>query len=187
MSELNYEIGERIKGLRLLNELALEEFAQRVGTTSEQLSRYEDGSSEIPVSFLHDVSRHFDISMTELLSGESAKLSIYSVVRKGKGLGISRRKEYDYRSLAYNFSDRTIDPFHITIEPRPDNNPVAMFSHSGQEFHYVVDGTVRVRIAKYETTLQEGDSIYFNSTHPHSIEAMEGQTAHLIVVITGRE
>jgi len=187
MSEINREIGERIRGIRTINRLPLEEFAKLVDTTPEQLSQFEDGSVEIPVSFLHDVSHCFDISMTELLSGESAKLSVYSVVRKGKGVGVSRRQAYDYQSLAYNFADRTIDPFYITIEPKPENDLIPMLNHAGQEFHYVLDGTVRVKIDKHEMVLNEGDSIYFDSTYPHSIEALEGISAHLIIAITGKD
>ncbi|MCL2150326.1 MAG: cupin domain-containing protein [Dehalococcoidia bacterium] len=187
MSELNREIGERIKGVRGLSELSCEEFAKRVGTTPELLVQYEEGEAEIPVSFLHDVSHRFDISMTELLSGESAKLSVYSVVRKGKGLGISRRQAYDYQSLAYNFADRLIDPFYITVEPKPKDDEASLVCHVGQEFHYVLEGVVRMTIAKYETTLHEGDSIYFDSTYPHGMEAVGGKPARLLVVITGRE
>ncbi len=187
MSELNREIGERVKGVRLLNELSGEEFAKRVGATPEQLAKYESGTADIPVSFLHDVSHRFEISMTELLTGEGAKLSVYSVVRKGKGVGVNRRQGYDYRSLAYNFAGRLIDPFHITVEPKPEGTPASMATHAGQEFHYVLEGVMRLKIAKYETILHEGDSIYFDSTFPHGMEAVGGKPVHLLVVITGRE
>jgi len=187
MSELNREIGERIKGIRDLRELSGEDFAQQLGISTEQLARYEEGSVEIPVSLLHDVARNYDISMTELLSGESAKLSVYSVVRKGKGLGVSRRQAYDYQSLGYNFAERLMDPFHITVVPRAEDGPVAMFSHGGQEFHYVLEGTLRIKVAKYETILHEGDSIYFDSTYPHGMETVGDKPAHLLVVITGKE
>ena len=187
MTQINQEIGERIRGVRLLAELTPEEFAGKLGIQPQQLALYEEGAAEIPVSFLHGVAEKFEISMTELLIGESAKLSVYSVVRKGKGVGVSRRQEYDYRSLAYNFVGRSIDPYHITITPRPAGESVAMYCHSGQEFHYVIDGSVRLKIAKYETILNEGDSVYFNSAYPHSIEAVGGRPAHIIIAITGRE
>jgi len=187
MSELNKEIGDRIKGIRALSGLSADEFAQKIATTSEQLLKYENGEVEIPVSFLHDLSIGFDISMTELLTGESAKLSMYSVVRKGKGVGISRRQEYDYQSLAYNFANRTIDPFFITIQPKPSHNKANKVSHSGQEFHYVLDGTVRISIGKHEVTLRQGDSIYFDSTFPHCIEALENKPAQMLITISGKE
>ena len=187
MSDLNREIGARIKGVRELENLSREDFAKRLDIDPGLLAQYEGGSVEIPVSILHDISSHFDVSMTELLTGESARLSVYSVVRKGKGVGIERRKAYDYKSLAYNFADRKIDPYLITVEPKPEGEPPHMTSHSGHEFLYVLEGRVRVCVAKYDSVLNEGDSIYYDSTYPHGIQAVGGQPAKLLVTITGRD
>ncbi len=187
MSDLNREIGARIQGVRDLNSLSREEFAAKLDITPVTLAQYEGGSVEIPVSILHDISANFDVSMTELLTGESAKLSVYSVVRKGKGVGIERRKAYDYKSLAYNFSGRKLDPYLITVEPKTGEEPPHMTSHSGHEFLYVLEGQVRVTVAKYESVLQQGDSIYYDSTYPHGIQALGNTPAQLLVTITGRD
>ena len=187
MSDLNREIGVRIRGVRELSELAPEAFAARVGIAPALLAQYETGEIDIPVSILHDISATFDIGMTELLTGERARLSVYSVVRSGRGIGIERRKAYDYKSLAYNFADRRIDPYLITIPPKPDDEPPHMSAHSGHEFHYVLSGSVRVFIGKYEASLGEGDSIYFDSTYPHGFKATGGKPVKLLVMITGKE
>ncbi len=187
MSDLNREIGARIQGVRDLNSQSREEFAATLAITPDTLAQYEGGSVEIPVSILHDISASYDVSMTELLTGESAKLSVYSVVRKGKGVGIERRRDYDYKSLAYNFADRKLDPYLITVEPKAAEEPVHMTSHSGHEFLYVLEGQVRVTVAKHELTLQQGDSIYYDSTYPHGIQALGEGPARLLVTITGRE
>lgn len=187
MSELNREIGERIRGIRELSNLQPEEFAASVHIAPHMLAQYETGEADIPVSVLHDIAAAYNISMTELLTGEKARMSVYSVVRKGKGVGIERRKAYDYKSLAYNFAGRKIDPYLITVEPKPEGEPVHMTSHSGQEFHYCLSGSVRVVIAKYEAILHEGDSIYFDSTYPHGVQAVGGEAAQMLVTITGKE
>ena len=187
MSDLNREIGARIRGVRELSELTSEAFAARVGIAPALLAQYETGEIDIPVSILHDVSATFDIGMTELLTGESARLSVYSVVRSGRGIGIDRRKAYDYQALAYNFADRKIDPYLITVLPKPDDEPLHMAAHSGHEFHYVLSGNVRVAIGKYGANLSEGDSIYFDSTYPHGLKATGGKPATLLVMITGKE
>lgn len=187
MSELNREIGSRIRGIRELSGWDAKTFAERARIDPTLLSQYERGETDIPVSALHAVAGACDISMTELLTGEKAKLSVYSVVRKGRGVGVERRKAYDYKSLAYNFSGRKMDPFLIAVEPKPEEEPVHMTAHSGHEFHYCLSGTVRLVIAKYEVLLREGDSVYFDSTYPHGVQAMGGAPAQMLVVITGKE
>lgn len=187
MSELNREIGTRIRGVRDMSDISRETFAQRIGITPELLRAYEHGHVDIPVSVLHDIAAAFDVSMTELLTGERARLSVYSVVRAGKGVGIERRRAYDYRSLAYNFAGRVMDPYLITVAPKPDGEPVHMTSHEGQEFHYCLSGRVRVVIAKYETVLGPGDCVYFDSTYPHGLAALGEETARLLVTITAKE
>ncbi len=187
MSSLNQEIGERIQGVRDIHNISVEEFSEKLGITQALLAQYEEGSVEIPVSILHDISASFDVSMTELLTGESEKLSVYSVVRKDKGVGIQRREAYDYQSLAYNFANRQFDPYLITVEPKEAGEPAQMTSHSGHEFLYVLEGAVCVNVAKYSTTLQAGDSIYYDSTYPHGMKALGDQAAKLLVTITGRD
>ncbi|KAI4452966.1 acyl-coenzyme a synthetase [Holotrichia oblita] len=135
MSELNREIGTRIKGIRELSDLSVEELASKINMPPERLSEYESGNVDIPVSVLHNISSELKISMTELLTGEEAKLSVYSVVRRDKGVGIDRRSAYNYKSLAYNFANRKIDPFLITIPVKPEGEDFSLNVHSGQELH----------------------------------------------------
>ncbi len=187
MANLNQEIGERIKGVRDIHDLDVEQFAQKVNITPALLAQYEEGSAEIPVSILHDISSCFDVSITELMTGESEKLSVYAVVRKGKGVGVQRREDYDYQSLAYTFASRQLDPYLITVQPKSKEEPMHMISHSGHEFLYVLSGTVCVQVAKYSTVLNEGDTIYYDSTYPHGIKAVGEQTAKLLVTISGRD
>lgn len=183
MSEVNREIGERIKGIRELSDLSVAELAGKVNTTPELLSRYESGAVDIPVSILHDISNELDIGMTELLTGESAKLSVYSVVRKDRGVGVDRRAAYDYKALAYNFANRKMDPFLITIEPKPDGEPFSLNVHGGHEFHYCLEGSFKIKIDKHEIIIGEGDSIYFDSTYPHGMKALNGLPARELVII----
>jgi transcriptional regulator with XRE-family HTH domain len=183
MSTINRDIGVRIKGIRELNDLTLETLAGRVNTTPEQLNRYEKGEADIPLSILHDLSGELNITMTELLTGEGAKMSVYSVTRKGKGKGVERRKAYDYKSLAYNFSRRKMDPFIITIEAKPEDAPFSLNTHGGQEFHLCLEGSFVIMIGNHVITINEGDSIYFDPKHPHGMKALNGRDAKDLVVL----
>lgn len=183
MSEVNREIGDRIKGIRELCDLNVDELAEKIGTKPELLSQYEAGAIDIPVSILHDISTELNIGMTELLTGESAKLSVYSVVRSGRGVGIDRRAAYDYKSLAYNFANRKIDPFLITIPPKSDDEPFSLNIHGGHEFHYCLEGSFKLKIDKHEIIINEGDAVYFDSKYPHGMKALDGKPARELVII----
>ena len=184
MTEVNIEIGKRISDIRQLSELSLSTLAAKINTTAEQLELYESGNVDIPVSILHDISAELGIGMTELLTGEVAKLSTYSVVRKNKGVGVQRRGAYDYQALAYNFAWRKMEPLLITIPPKADDTEIALNVHEGQEFHYCLEGAFTIKIGKYEITIEEGDAIYFNSQYAHGMKALNGQNAKSLVVIT---
>lgn len=183
MADINREIAERLRGIRELSDYSVEELARALSVTPEQLSAYESGNEDIPVSILHTVSEHLKISITELLTGEEARLSVYSVVRGGGGVGIDRRAAYEYKALAYNFANRKLDPYLITIPLKPEDEPLSLNAHSGQEFHYCIEGSFLLQIDKYQITVNAGDAITFDSTYPHGMRALGGQCARELVVI----
>jgi transcriptional regulator with XRE-family HTH domain len=183
MDNINKEIGERIKGIRELNELTHEDLAKRVNTSAQQLIHYEKGEADIPLSILHDLSAELNISMTELITGDRARMSVYSVTRSGKGKGVDRRKAYDYTSLAHNFSHRKMEPFVITIEAKPEDAPFTLNTHGGQEFHYCLEGSFQIMIGSHVITINEGDSIYFDPKHPHGMKALNDKEAKDLVVL----
>jgi transcriptional regulator with XRE-family HTH domain len=180
---INREIGERIKGIRELSDLTVVELSKKINASPELLETYENGRADIPVSILHDISAELGISMTELMTGEEARLTTYSVVRKDAGVGIDRRKAYNYSSLAYNFAGREMDPYLITIDPKPESEPLSMNTHHGQEFHYCIEGAFTIMIDRHEITINEGDAIYFDSKYPHGMRALNGKPARELVII----
>ena len=118
-----------------------------------------------------------------LLTGEEPRLRIYSVTRGGRGVKVERRKDYNYQSLAFNFIDKKMEPFLITVDPIPDSEPVPLNSHPGQEFEYLLEGTLRVVVGGHEVVLAPGDSIFFDSSHPHAVLAAGGAPAKFVAVI----
>ena len=103
--------------------------------------------------------------MVDILTGDSPKLSNVSLVRKGQGLKINRRDAYDYRHLAYTFKGKMSEPFLVTVEPAPESEKPVLHEHSGQEFNYMLEGTMALYIGEAIYVLEEGDSIYFNQSN----------------------
>lgn len=187
MPDINQEIATRLRGIRELSDYTAEQLAEELSVSPELITAYESGKQDIPVGFLHRVSEIFRISITELLTGEAARLSVYCVARRGGGVGIERRAAYEYKSLAFNFADRKLDPYLITIPYKPEEEPFSLNAHSGQEYHYCLEGAFQIQIDNHILTINEGDSILFDSTHPHGMKALNGQNAKELVIITASQ
>jgi transcriptional regulator with XRE-family HTH domain len=182
MTEQIKLIVERIKGLREIAGVSAETLARDLSVSIDQYLKYESGSIDIPVSLLYKIAHRFNVDLSVLLSGDNPKLHIYCVVREGRGLRVERNKQYKYESLAYNFINKRAEPFIAIIEPVKEDAQFEYTSHPGQEFDYVIEGCLMVSIDGHEVILNEGDSIYFDSTYKHAIRALNNKTVKLIAV-----
>jgi len=183
MNEQIRQIADRIRGLRDIAQLSLETCAQDLGIPVETYRRYESGQADIPASFLYQVAGKFHVELSSLLTGEEPRLRVYCVTRAGRGVKVERRRDYGYQSLAFNFVDKGMEPFLITVEPRPDAEATPLNAHPGQEFSYVLEGTLKVVVEGHEIILSPGDSIYFDSRHGHGLRAMGGAPVRMLTVI----
>ncbi len=176
------EIADRLKGMRETLEISLEKAAHTCETTVEQYLKYESGESDIPVSILHRMARHFGFDITTLLTGEQPHVHTFSLTRKGKGIMVQRRRSYNYESLASNFINRKADPYFVIVEPKEDPEMI-LNAHPGQEFNYVLEGQLKICIGDNELILNPGDSVYFDSALPHGMQAMNDRVARFLAVV----
>ncbi len=183
MDEQIIQIAERLRGLRDVLELSVEEISQSCGISIEEYERAESGKVDISVGMLQKISRQYGISLDTLMFGEEPKMSTYFVTRAGQGTSIERTKAYKYQALAAGFRDRIADPFIVTIEPKPADAPFHLNNHAGQEFNIVIEGRMEISIGGKVLTLETGDSIYFNAQLPHGMRALDGKTLKMLAII----
>jgi len=183
MTENIRNVAMRIKELREIAGISLETLAHEFSISRETYLEYESGEVDIPVSFLFNVAHRFSVELTDLLTGESPRLHIYSLVRNGNGVSIDRRQRYKYQQLAYNFVHKKAEPFLVTVEPESPDTPVTFNSHPGQEFNYVLEGLVKILIDNHELILNPGDSLYFDASYPHGMQALGNRMAKFLAII----
>ena len=174
-------VAQRILGMRELSNLTPEEVAKVVGLDTDTYLAYEQGEADIPVSVLYELSHLYHIDLTVFLTGEEPRVTDYFVVRKNRGVAVDRRKEYDYQNLAYGFIDKFMEPFVVKVVPRDE---YSQYAHVGQEFSYVLEGTLQIFIGKYDVILDEGDSVYFSSEKPHGMRALHGKPAKFLSILS---
>lgn len=181
MKEKIEEIGSRVHELRELSGVTAEEMAEYLNVPVETYRGYEEGSLDIPASNLFKIGQRFSVSVNLLLTGEEPRMHIFTVTRRGEGVEVERRMEYKYQSMGGKFIHKKAEPFLVTFEPGKAMPSVN--SHPGQEFDYVLEGSLRLRIHNSEIILNEGDSIFFDSSYGHAMEAMNQKPAKMLVVV----
>lgn len=183
MNEQIKQIAERLAGLRDALEISPEEMARVCNLTTEQYLELESGTVDISVSLLHQISQAYGVELTTLMFGDEPKMSAYFITRNGKGIAVERTKAYKYQSLAAGFAGRKADPFLVTVHPKPEEEPIYLNSHPGQEYNLILSGRMLLKINNKELILEEGDSIYFNSELPHGMKAMDGEKVSFLAII----
>jgi transcriptional regulator with XRE-family HTH domain len=183
MTEQIKQIAERIKEIREISGISAETLAVKLGIPSGIYLNYESGNTDIPVGVVFKISELFNIELSVMLGGDNPKLRVYGVVRNGKGLKLERRKQYKYENLAYNFIHKKAEPFIVTIDPQPENSLMEFNSHPGQEFNYVLEGSMMTNIDGHEIILNQGDSIYFDSGCKHAMRALKNQQVRFLAIV----
>ena len=158
MNEQIQQIAERLAGLRDALEITPEEMAKVCNLTTEQYLLLESGTVDISVSVLHQISQAYGVELTTLMFGDEPKMSTYFITRKA-------------------------DPFLVTVHPKPEDEPMYLNSHPGQEYNMVLKGRLLLQINNKDLILEEGDSIYFNSELPHGMKALDGEKVSFLAVI----
>lgn len=181
MSDQLKQIAARIRDLREIAGLSAEQTAEELGLPASVYAAYESGNQDIPVSVLYQIAGKFGVELTAILTGGEPHLHSYCLVRQGLGVSVERRQEYKYQSLAFNFIHKRAEPFLVAVDPNGDD--IHLNTHPGQEFNYVLEGTLQIVIDGHELLLEEGDSLYFDATKPHGMKALGNRTAKFLAII----
>ena len=110
------EIATRIKELREIIGFSVKEMAEKTDVSEDTYVLYESGRVDIPFSFIHKCALALKVDMTDLLEGSSAKLSTYTVTRKGQGQETAKEDGIDIANLAPKFKDKLAEPYYVTYE-----------------------------------------------------------------------
>lgn len=182
MDEKILMIAQRLKALREIMGVSAADMADATGLSEDSYLEYESGSLDFSFSFLYSAANKLGIDIVDLMTGEAPRLSVCSVVKSGQGLKMQRRKEYKYEHLAYIFKNKKMEPFMVTVTPKDTDAKSHMNSHEGQEFDYVLEGSMKLYIDKQEVLLSAGDAVYFDAKHPHAMQAINGECRFLAII-----
>jgi transcriptional regulator with XRE-family HTH domain len=181
------EIGERIKKIREEKGLSLETLSNLTGFDVNLLADIETNRIQPQLGTVIKLSKALDSAFGRLVSGVGEKL--YSITRRQEQKIVSRSTSqkgkkhiYTYKSLAPEVKGRHMEALIVQLQENPEEE---MSVHEGEEFIYVLDGTVVVKIDQDRFELEPGDSVYYLSTIPHRIAAQRKKATILAVLYGG--
>ncbi len=179
------EVAYRIREMREISGFTREEMAKKTDVSPAEYAAYEAGTADFPFTFIHKCALAFGIGITDLLEGDSAKLSSYTVTRRGQGQPAAKEDGIEIDSLAPLFRNKIAEPYWVRYDysETQQNRPIHLTTHNGQEFDLVLSGSLKVQIGEHVEVLQEGDSIYYNSATPHGMIAVGGSECRFLAVV----
>jgi len=174
----------RLKRLRDLKGITLDELAARTGLTKSYLSKVERGASVPSISTALRVAEAFGTGVGELF-GVSASNSDFVVVRRDERTQFSPKGAntgFRYEAIAPGQGHGLFEAFvmHPPFEAPPSYKRP---QHSGKEMLFVLKGTVTVTFPHSSVRLSTGDCMVFGGQMPHDVFSVRPQRAEALVVV----
>lgn len=183
----NYEIGTKLRHLRLRKKIALVDLGKHTGLSASMLSQLENGKLIPTLPTLARIAAVFDVGL-EFFFGEKRQKKSFSVIRGSERLRFPETPDnpqpaYFFEVLAYGATDKTVSAYLAEFPAASTVNPHE-HQHDGSEFVHVLGGTLAINYQSNEHILEAGDSVYFDSSEPHSYLGKSQEAARAIVVTT---
>ncbi|MBF0449873.1 MAG: helix-turn-helix transcriptional regulator [Candidatus Magnetomorum sp.] len=178
------DIGKRLNFIRNEKQLSLEALARLTGFDKKVLHQIEQNEIQPQIGTILKLSKALNkaFGLKDFQPGPQQ----VAVTRKSDQQPITRATSssdsdplYTYKTLAPNVSDRHMEPLIVQLTETPD---AELSIHNGEEFIYVLSGTVELLTGKDVILLDPGDSAYYSSTLPHRVAAKKDQAMILAVI-----
>ena len=171
------EVAERIRELREVSGFTVEEMAQRTNLSVDEYIQCESGNRNLSIAFLYRCTLSFGVDLGDLLEGRSPKLRSYALTRKGEGQRIEEAHHMIGYNLAADFRNRIALPLYMELKYRPgaEYEDIELVTHEGQECDIVISGHMKIQIGSRTEVLYPGDTIYYDSSTPHGMIAVDGE------------
>ena len=179
------EVASRVRELREISGFTVEEMAKRTDLSVEEYIQCEAGNRNLSIAFLYRCTLSFGVDMSDLLEGRSAKLRSYDLTRRGEGQRIEEAHHMVGWNLAADFRNRIALPLYMEMKYRPgaEYEDIDLVTHEGQECDIVIRGHMKIQIGSHTEILHAGDTIYYDSSTPHGMIAVDGEDCAFYAIV----
>ena len=158
-------IGKKIKTLRTLNNLTQEELASRCELTKGYISQLENDLTSPSITTLVDILTALGTNLNEFFSSDT----ITEKITFSKDDHVEKENEYGSITwLITNAQKNKMEPILLKLNPKQET-PID-YPHEGEEFGYVIEGSIVICLDNQKFKCKKGESFYYESDKPHYIK-----------------
>jgi transcriptional regulator with XRE-family HTH domain len=175
-------LGARLRELRTEREWTLGDLATRSSLSQAYLSRIESGDRQPSLATLFTLARVLEVSVSNLLAVAPAPAARI-VVRAGT---VPERdiNGLFYTSLTGGAGQHRLQAARVRVPP--DRDGAERYQHEGEEWLYVLSGTLQLQVGGHTHVLHAGDVAHFDSSVPHRLSAPHEAFAEaLLLTVSG--
>ena len=188
MTGLDFKLGEiagRIRELREIEGLTAADMAKKTAVSEEEYLACENGRSDLNFAFIYRCALAFGVDVTDIIEGQSPNLKSYTVTRRGEGQRIEKAHGMTYYNLAASFKNRIAEPLYVksVFSEEAQHRDIELTTHTGQECDLIIEGKLKVQVGEHKEALGPGDSIYYDSSTPHGMIAVDGRDCIFYAIV----
>jgi transcriptional regulator with XRE-family HTH domain len=173
------DLGKKIKKLRHEQNRSLSDIADVCGFSKSLLSKIENGKTVPPIATLIKIAEALGTKVSVLLDDHEQMGTIHTTKDTSLKNLVKTEKGYSFFAFAVERSEKLMQPFLFVARRNENKNNI--FSHTGEEFIYVLEGQMKYRVGNSEYFLGPGDSLYFDSIEEHTLEPITEEVKYLAV------
>ena len=179
------EMAARIRELREIQNLTTAQMAEKTGVSEAEYIECENGNKDLNFAFIYRCAQTLNVDVTSLIEGHTPKLVNYVYTKAGKGQRIEKAHGMTYYNLASAFKNRIAEPLFVrsTYSEEKQNKEIEVTTHAGQELDIVIEGKLKVQVGEHYEILEAGDSIYYDSSTPHGMIAVDGKDCTFYAIV----
>ena len=182
-----YEIGQKLRQLRLRKKNALVDLAKHTGHSASKLSQLENGKLIPTLPTLARIAMVFDVGLEHFFIDKRMRRT-FAIVRRDERMRFPDRTDspvpgYFFEVLAFGAGEKSLAAYLAEFISNPEVAP-REHVHAGSEFIHVIAGTLVINYQAEEHILQEGDSVYFDGAEPHSYSGRSDTPTRAIIITT---
>ncbi|MCC2252296.1 XRE family transcriptional regulator [Virgibacillus sp. AGTR] len=175
-------IGKKIKQMRLRMKKTQQQVAEACGISKSLLSKIENGQTASAIATLSKISEELEVPLTWILDDHDDRdLVLLPHTERQFKVG-DENMGYSYELLANRSRFTGIEPTIVHVTPRDMNVREETYTHSQDEFIYILEGAIHLLYEDEKHYMEKGDSAFFKGNKSHLFIPVNNEPARVLTV-----